>query len=148
MAQDINTNPGGPFNTKIPAYGDAADIVAALRLFLYGTTTPPASTAEIQEDSIAYHLQQMKNDITTISNRGIGSSVTQTAPTSPLEGYVWMNKNSSASNSVVFPSAIFTNTPPATNTVTDGALWVDRDSVPLTMYIFDSLTNSWKPIGA
>jgi hypothetical protein len=147
MAQDINPNLNGPFNTQIPEYGDAADIVAALRLFLYGTTTPPTSTSEIQEKSIAHHLQLMKNDISAINSRGIGSSVTNDAPVTPIEGYVWMKKNSSASNSVVFPSAIFTNTPPASNTVTDGALWVDRDSVPLTMYIFDSLTNAWKPIG-
>lgn len=147
MAQDINPNAEGPFNTQIPSYGDAADIVAALRLFLYGTTTPPATTAQILPESIAHYLQEIKDDIEIINTRGVGSAVTNNAPTTPIEGYVWMKKNSSASNSVVFPSAIFTNTPPASNTVTDGALWVDRDSVPLSMYIFDSLTNSWKPIG-
>jgi hypothetical protein len=42
---------------------------------------------------------------------------------------------------------VYTNSQPTTG-LTDGLLWVDKDSSPLKMYIYDSGLSAFREIGA
>jgi hypothetical protein len=68
MAEYINEtlDGSGIYPTKIPGYGDAADIKEALRLYHYGSTTIPTETnlgtaSGINTKSIAGYLQTLVN---------------------------------------------------------------------------------------
>ena len=75
-AEDI----GGIWNVKQPGYEDKADIQAALKLFLYGDYNFDTA-AEIDDqktdlannDGLARHLQDLRDDVDRVDNRGIGS---------------------------------------------------------------------------
>ena len=88
MADNINLN--GPYDTKVPSYNESADIQQALKLFLYGTTTPPSNQSEIASTSLAGNLKRIEADIDVIENRGLGSSVSTTQPTGVGTGSVWL----------------------------------------------------------
>jgi hypothetical protein len=139
----------GVFNTKVPGYEDAADIQAALKLFLYGSTSfdPNAENAAeiLPNPSLAKHLQDMKDAIALIEAAGLGSSY-GSEPSSPANGYIWM-PNSAADVAPLVQAAIYQNSEPVSNLV-DGLLWVDKDSSPLKMYVYDLATTTWKEIGA
>jgi hypothetical protein len=63
---DNTVNGTGPFNTKIPGLGDAADIQAALRLYHYGSYTYDAAAPEPEDVlpySVAGHLQKLTDDL-------------------------------------------------------------------------------------
>lgn len=69
MAENIDGSALGdidPFNTKIPALADAANIQAALRLYHYGSETAPASSAGIVS-GIAAHLADLQLQIDNAS---------------------------------------------------------------------------------
>lgn len=143
---------GSLYNTKIPGYEDAADIQAALKLFLYGSTTYDTTNTDptqLPNPSLAKHLQTLSNRITDQEDLGVGSEYANSAPTSPEDGFIWVNANSSASVSSELPTAVYQNAEPTANviTLTDGLLWVDKDSSPLTMYVYDT-TLGWREIGA
>jgi hypothetical protein len=95
MAENIDGTVGGSglFNTKIPALSEAADIQAALRLYHYGEDYELSNTdpEELKPVSLAKHLQNLQDNIETVDAKGIGSIYSVTEPTTPLDGYVWMN---------------------------------------------------------
>lgn len=145
-AEDI----GNLYNTKIPGLEDAADIQAALRLYHYGSSsynTANADPLQLQTESIAKYFQDLDDDITAINAKGVGSVYSATEPTSPDNGYIWMDSTTSSSSSVGIPTAVYTNSAPTTG-LTDGLLWVDKDSSPLKMYIYDAGLSTFREIGA
>lgn len=152
MAENIDgtVSGSGLFNTKIPALSEAADIQAALRLYHYGSESYDGSNtdpAELFEPSLAKHLQDLQDNIDTVDAKGIGSIYSATEPTSPQDGYVWMDSTTSSASSVGIPTAVYTNSAPTTG-LTDGLLWVDKDSSPLKMYIYDAGLSAFREIGA
>lgn len=152
MAENIdNTETGtGLFNTKVPSLDEAADIQAALRLYHYGSSaynTANTDPTQLPNPSIAKHLQDLTDDIAAVDAKGIGSIYSATVPTSPDDGYIWMDSTTSSASSVGIPTAVYTNSAPTTG-LTDGLLWVDKDSSPLKMYIYNATSSDWKEIGA
>lgn len=140
---------GSLYPTKIPGYDDAADIQAALRLYHYGSATYDETNlveGNIPDNSIAGRFRDINADILELRNFGVGSEASSTEPPSPVDGYVWLDLSA---DSVVATGAIaaYQNSAPTTNLV-NGALWVDKDSVPLKMYVYDVATTAWKEIGA
>jgi hypothetical protein len=150
-AQNIDgTQQGtGVYNTKVPGYDDPADIQAALKLFLYGSTSfdPAASGAidNLPNPSIARYIKVMQDEIDALEAAGLGSSY-GSEPESPVAGYVWM-PSSTTTTTPLIQAAIYQNSAPVADLV-DGLLWVDKNSSPLTMYVYDLATTTWKEIGA
>lgn len=142
MAENINAS--GVYNTKIPGYSESADIQNALKLFLYGSTTVPATSSEIVSDSIAGHLKALQEDIDLVDAKGIGSSLASTEPSSVGNGYIWVDSTSSVTSDVQYANASYQATAPSSPTT--GTLWVDSDSSPLTMYVWSG--TEWLEIGA
>jgi hypothetical protein len=141
-SEDIGTI----YRTQIPGYEDSADIQAALKLYHYGTTTPITQESEIVSNSVVGHIKALDDRIDDLQSTGIGSIFASTEPTSPENGYIWVDSDSSfgvASASV----AAYQNDAPTTGLV-DGLLWVDKNSSPLTMYVYDAEDEEWKEIGA
>lgn len=139
-------NIGTIYNTQIPGYEDSADIQAALRLYHYGTTTLPTQDSEIVPNSIAGHIKALDTRIDTIEALGVGSSYSATEPLNPENGFIWVDSNSSLGLLYGTVSA-YQNSAPTTGLV-DGLIWVDKDSSPLTMYVYDAADEEWKEIGA
>ena len=138
----------GLFNTKIPGYEDAADIQAALRLYHYGSSIYNGANtdpAQLEQTSIAYYLNSLKTRIKAQEDLGVGSDYSATKPTSPVEGYIWVDSSSTATTSAVQAAAKYQTTAPTTE-LSVGALWVDSDSSPLKMYVYSG--TEWKEIGA
>jgi hypothetical protein len=139
----------GVYNTKVPGYDDPADIQAALKLFLYGSTSfDPAAEGAINNlpnPSIARYIKAMQDEINALEAAGLGSSY-GAEPSSPAAGYIWMPSDSTAMVPLV-QAAIYQNSAPVSSLV-DGLLWVDKNSSPLTMYVYDLATTTWKEIGA
>jgi len=138
------------YPTKIPGYDDAADIQAALRLYHYGSATYDETNeteSSLEANSIAGNLRDIYAEIETLQDLGVGSVASSTEPSTPQDGFVWLDLDSS---SVVATGAIaaYQNSAPTVNLV-HGALWVDKDSSPLKMYVYDtSGTPGWREIGA
>jgi hypothetical protein len=147
MSEPIKPNPTPIFyNTIIPSLTDDANIQEALRMYHYGTpdgTIPDDSANPIRSESIASYLNNLQSDI---NNFGIGSSYSITEPTDPEDGFIWMDGSSSASV-LLGTVAIYQNDAPV-GVFVDGNIWVDKDSSPLTMYVYDADTQSWKAIGS
>jgi hypothetical protein len=147
MSEPIKPNPTPIFyNTIIPSLTDDANIQEALRMYHYGTpdgTIPDDSANPIRSESIASYLNNLQSDI---NDFGIGSSYSITEPTDPEDGSVWMDGSSSASV-LLGTVAIYQNDTPV-GVFVDGNIWVDKDSFPLTMYVYDADTQSWKAIGS
>lgn len=136
-AEDI----GNLYNTKMPGYEDPADIQEALRLYHYGSTTYDpnnSDTAQVVANSIAGHLNVLTGNVIALDARGIGSIYSNTEPTSPEDGFIWMNALETGSNLVSYAVAIYTNDAP-TEDLTDGIIWVDKDASPIKAYVYDSL---------
>lgn len=140
-AEDI----GSLYNTKIPGYEDAADIQAALKLYHYGTTVVPEADGDIVADSVAGHLKALRVRVTAQEDLGIGSEYSATKPSSPVEGYIWVDSSSVPTLIPTSASAKYQTTAPTVE-LTSGMLWVDSDSSPLKMYVYSG--TEWKEIGA
>lgn len=68
MANIDGTSGGtGLYNTQIPDLSDSADIQDALRLYHYGSTTPPTSEAGIVADSIAGYIKELNQQISELT---------------------------------------------------------------------------------
>lgn len=141
MAEDI----GSIFNTKMPGYEEAADIQAALKLYHYGSLTYDTSnldTSLIPSPSIAFHLQQLTDDLADLEALGIGSIVSSTEPSidsadPAYQGYIWLDPSTDAqtySDNVVAHSSV---TEPTTN-LTTGYLWVDISTTPYELKVYDA----------
>lgn len=92
MAEEL----GGIYNTKIPEYSDNADIQEAFKLFLYGTTTIPSDLDSVTSPSLAGHLKSLKTSITTLEGTGVGSDYSATTPANPVDGFIWVDANSTS----------------------------------------------------
>jgi hypothetical protein len=147
MSEPIKPNPTPIFyNTIIPSLTDDANIQEALRMYHYGTpdgTIPDDSANPIRSESIASYLNNLQSEI---NDFGIGSSYSVTQPADPEDGSIWMDGSSSASV-LLGTVAIYQNDTPV-GVFVDGNIWVDKDSFPLTMYVYDADTQSWKAIGS
>jgi len=138
------------YPTKIPGYDDAADIQAALRLYHYGSATYDEANqneATLEPNSIAGNLRDIYAEITDLQDLGVGSVASDTEPPTPVDGFVWLDTSAEATVSTGAIAA-FQNSAPTTNLV-HGALWVDKDSSPRKMYVYDTTgTPGWREIGA
>lgn len=153
MSENIKPNATPEFyNTLIPSLSDNANIQEALRMYHFGTedgSIPDDSANPIGADSIAAYLGDLQTQIDDFS---IGSVYNATEPVVTENGYIWVDADSAApifdTPPLTVPSvAIYQNAAPTSNLV-DGMLWVDKDSSPLTMYVYDAGTTTWKEIGA
>lgn len=147
---NINPNaaPGQQvFNTKIPDFADKANIQEALRMYHYGDAfeSPPALNSNI-DGGIALHLKNAYDAITALQIQGIGSAFSPTIPTNLTPGYIWVDSNSSALQSFS-TRVVYQNSQP-TEGLFSGLLWIDKDSTPLKMYVYDEDMASWREIGA
>lgn len=149
MAENI----GNLYPTKLPDYDDPADIKEALRLYHYGAPSSGtgaynpenADPSLIPPQSVAGYLKAINTSIVNLQNEGYGSTASATEPSNVNNGYIWLDLDTSASTTVIMPSAIYQSNEPTTN-LTEGMLWVDKDSSPLTMYVYDSI-EGWRAIG-
>lgn len=146
MAENI----GSVYPTKIPEYADDADIQEALRLYHYGSVVPPANEGVVEPNSVAGHLKAVNDKVTVLQNLGVGSDYSSTEPVDPANGFIWVNSNSNANIVANTSVALYQDnapTAPTTNLV-NGLLWVDKNSSPLKMYVYDAGTATWREIGA
>jgi hypothetical protein len=75
---------GAIYPTEIPGYADNADIQAAFRLYHYGSTTyntANSNTAELESPSIAFHLNALQEQITTLRSPREVAAISATAAT-------------------------------------------------------------------
>jgi hypothetical protein len=142
-AEDI----GGIYTTKQPGYDDTADIQAALKLFLYGAEgTPPATLAQVS-GGIAQHLKSIRQDLTTVDERGIGSDYLTSTEienlSSPTDGFIAMDSTSTGGSIITtYATALYQNDAPTENLV-DGMVWVDKDASPRRAYIYNESAETW-----
>jgi hypothetical protein len=153
---DGTTGETGPYNTKIPALAENANIQDALRVYHYGTKTPPADLGSVISNSVAGHFKNMSTRVTTLENKDLAVySSSEPTPaslsqTNIPDGFIWVDASSAAPTFNVnglTPVAVAkyqTTTP--TGTIAEGSLWVDKGSDPLAMYVYDG-TVGWKQIG-
>lgn len=147
MSEPIKPNANATFyNTVIPSLTDDANIQEALRMYHFGTpdgSIPDESGNPVRSESMVSYLRALQSQITAFD---IGSGFSSTEPVDPEDGYIWVKSDSTAS--VLSGSvAAYQNSAPTANLV-DGQLWVDKDSSPLTMYVYDAGAATWKAIGA
>lgn len=154
MATNINPNYNPEteqtnqlYNTQIPALSEDANIQEALRLYHYGVGIGlPTTNAQIQPNSIAGHLKGLRTDIATLQQKGFGSQYSSTLPTTPDNGFIWVDSTSAAT---VFddgiPTIVFYQSSAPTSGVVAGMLWVDTDDDSLYVYngtSWDSISSS------
>jgi hypothetical protein len=75
---------GSIYPTQIPGYADNADIQAAFRLYHYGSTTyntANTNVANLEENSIAYELNNLQTQITTLTSPRETAAISATAAT-------------------------------------------------------------------
>lgn len=139
---------GAIYPTKIPGLDEVADIQEALRLYHYGSTVyDPDNTnkAILPVPSMANNLKLIEQDIADITAIGIGSAFAASEPTSIQDGYIWVDADAVPPSEVGLPTAFYQISAP-TSGLTEGMLWVDKDTSPLKMYVYDSI-DGWKQIG-
>jgi hypothetical protein len=137
---------GSIYPTQMPGLEEAADIQAALKLYHYGTTTEILNESQIVPNSVVGHIKALDTRLDSIELTGIGSEYAATAPTEPEDGFIWVSSAATAYN-VSGAVASYQNSAP-TEGLVDGLLWVDKNSSPLAMYVYDLDTATWKEIGA
>lgn len=156
-------NIGSLVPTKIPSLIDDANIQDALKAYHYGSydfDTSETDPAELLNPSIAYtinDLQEQIDDQVTLelAARDISRAST-TAPTAAAftafsetipDGYIWLDKDSSAGVGYYSATSVYTETAPTTN-LANGLIWIEKGSSPLTMYVWNADTSEWDEIGA
>ena len=75
---------GAIYPTLIPGYADNADVQAAFRLYHYGSTaynTANTNTAILETNSIAYALNRLQTQITTLTSPRETAAISATAAT-------------------------------------------------------------------
>lgn len=137
---------GNIYPTQMPGLEEAADIQAALKLYHYGTTTEILDESQIVPNSVVGHIKALDTRLDAIELTGIGSEYASTAPTDPEDGFIWVSSAATISN-ISGAVSIYQNDAPTTGLV-DGLLWIDKNSSPLTMYVYDLATTTWKEVGA
>ena len=149
-------NIGNLVPTKIPALSDDANIQDALKAYHYGSytfDTAETNTANLLNPSIAYTITNLQSQITTKAALEVAardsSRATTTAPTAAAftafsntipDGYVWLDKDSSAGVGYYAATSVYTTTAPSTN-LANGLIWIKKGSSPLEMYVYNGDTS-------
>ena len=149
-------NIGNLVPTKIPALVDDANIQDALKAYHYGSydfDTAETNTANLLNPSIAYTINNLQTQITTKAALEIAardsSRASTTAPTAAAftafsatipDGYVWLDKDSSAGVGYYAATSVYTATAPTTN-LANGLIWIKKGSSPLEMYVYNGDTS-------
>ena len=154
-------NIGNLVPTKIPALSDDANIQDALKAYHYGSydfNTAETNTANLLNPSIAYSITNLQTQITTkaaleVSARDI-SRATTTAPTAAAftafsatipDGYIWLDKDSSAGVGYYAATSVYTTTAPSTN-LANGLIWIKKGSSPIEMYVYNGDTSTFDQV--
>jgi hypothetical protein len=149
-------NIGNLVPTKIPALSDDANIQDALKAYHYGSytfDTAETNTANLLNPSIAYTITNLQSQITTkaaleVSARD-SSRASTTAPLAAAfsafsntipDGYVWLDKDSSAGVGYYSATSVYTTTAPSTN-LANGLIWIKKGSSPIEMYVYNGDTS-------
>jgi len=154
-------NIGNLVPTKIPALSDDADIQDALKAYHYGSydfDTAETNTANLLNPSIAYTITNLQTQITTKAALEVAardsSRATTTAPTAAAftafsntipDGYVWLDKDSSAGVGYYAATSVYTTTAPSTN-LANGLIWIKKGSSPLEMYVYNGDTSAFNRV--
>jgi len=139
---------GELYPTKIPGLDEAADIQEALRLYHYGSTSyniENTNKANLPNPSMAHNLKLIEDSIDALEATGIGSDYVGTQPTDVPDGFIWVDSSTPAPVEIGLPTAFYQNSAPTTG-LTEGMLWVDKDSNPLAMFVYDNALG-WREIG-
>ncbi len=150
MSENIKPDATSEFyNTLIPSLDDNANIQEALRMYHYGTTdgSIPEDAGDINADSVAAYLGDLQ---TQINDLDLGSSYSISEPEVTDNGYIWVDADSAAPIFGTPPASVpsvakYQNAAP-TSGLQDGMLWVDKDAVPLKLYVYDATLAQWKVI--
>lgn len=139
-------NIGNVYPTKVPGYDDAADIQAALRLYHYGSSTYDINNvdpAALVSPSMAYTLNDLQSQIDdNLLNPAAAAEVQDAEPTSPVDGFLWVQSNVLATGLPLSATSVYQNTTPTSGLV-DGLLWVKKGSSPLEMSVYDTTANTF-----
>ena len=154
-------NIGNLVPTKIPALSDDANIQDALKAYHYGSydfDTAETNTANLLNPSIAYTITNLQTQITTKAALEIAardsSRATTTAPTAAAftafsntipDGYVWLDKDSSAGVGYYAATSVYTTTAPSTN-LANGLIWIKKGSSPIEMYVYNGDTSTFDQV--
>lgn len=154
-------NIGNLVPTKIPALSDDANIQDALKAYHYGSydfDTAETNTANLLNPSIAYSITNLQSQITTKAALEVAardsSRATTTAPTAAAftafsntipDGYVWLDKDSSAGVGYYAATSVYTTTAPSTN-LANGLIWIKKGSSPLEMYVYNGDTSTFNQV--
>ena len=149
-------NIGNLVPTKIPALSDDANIQDALKAYHYGSydfDTAVTNTANLLNPSIAYSITNLQTQINTKAALEIAardsSRASTTAPTAAAftafsntipDGYVWLDKDSSAGVGYYAATSVYTATAPTTN-LANGLIWIKKGSSPIEMYVYNGDTS-------
>lgn len=148
MAEDI----GALYPTSIPSLTENADIQAALRLYHYGTLYDPENTdlGEVNDESIAGYIKNLQADVTaleesgpgSIASAGSGGETPGVPPTSVVDGFIWVDTNSSLGAQPGLVAA-YQSSAPSSPVV--GTLWVDStDTNTPVLKVYNGTT--WKAV--
>jgi hypothetical protein len=149
-------NIGNLVPTKIPALTDDANIQDALKAYHYGSydfDTAETDPENLLNPSIAYTINNLQDQIDTkaaleIAARDI-SRATTTAPTAAAftafsatipNGYIWLDKDSSAGVGYFAATSVYTATAPSTN-LANGLIWIKKGSSPIEIYVYNGDTS-------
>jgi hypothetical protein len=154
-------NIGNLVPTKIPALSDDANIQDALKAYHYGSydfDTAETNTANLLNPSIAYTINNLQTQITTKAALEVAardnSRASTTAPTAAAftafsntipDGYVWLDKDSSAGVGYFSATSVYTATAPSTN-LANGLIWIKKGSSPIEMYVYNADTSSFDQV--
>jgi hypothetical protein len=154
-------NIGNLVPTKIPALIDDANIQDALKAYHYGSydfDTAEDDPENLLNPSIAYTINNLQDQIDTkaaleVAARDI-SRATTTAPTAAAftafsntipNGYIWLDKDSSAGVGYFAATSVYTTTAPSTN-LANGLIWIKKGSSPIEMYVYNGDTSTFDQV--
>jgi hypothetical protein len=154
-------NIGNLVPTKIPALIDDANIQDALKAYHYGSydfDTAETDPAELLVPSMAHTINDLQDQIDTkaaleVAARDI-SRATNTAPTAAAftafsatipNGYIWLDKDSSAGVGYYAATSVYTASAPSTN-LANGLIWIKKGSSPIEMYVYNGDTSTFDQV--
>lgn len=123
---------GAIYPTQIPGYADNADVQAAFRLYHYGSaaySTANSNTANLVNPSIAYTLNSLQTQITTLTSPRETAAISATAAT----GTVHLNVSTASVHIYTSNStANYTLNIRGTSSVTLNSLMAVGESITVT----------------
>ena len=123
---------GAIYPTQIPGYADNADVQAAFRLYHYGSaaySTANSNTANLVNPSIAYTLNNLQTQITTLTSPRETAAISATAAT----GTVHLNVSTASVHIYTSNStANYTLNIRGTSSVTLNSLMAIGESITVT----------------